>query len=946
MSCFDVKILDPNINTIEIETCIGDQPASIDILTYDNTSLIEVNHCVALLPSEINDLITVKDILAGSGINVADNSGIYTISLSNPTIYTSGIIDFVEGVQDIIGNSGLVSGSYISLSYNDNSGLTTISATGLQPSGNYSVIGHSHSAIDITDFDSSVSGLLPVKNITSGSGISVSNNSGDFTISVTGSFGLTGEQVDDRVNDLLKAGSYINLNYDDNSDSLTISATGLQPSGNYSLEGHTHNISDINNLQNELDNKQPSGIYASGIHYHTSSDITDFSSAVSGLLPVKNISSGSGIGISSVSGDFTISVTGQFGLTGEEVDDRVNDLLIGGSYISLNYNDNLNSLTINATGLQPSGNYSLEGHTHVIADVSGLQNALDNKQPSGSYASSIHNHITSDITDFSSGVSGLLPSINGSGYVSSTFNNNIYTISVSGLQPSGNYANSVHTHSYTDITNFASGIDQEVSTLLVGGSYINLNYDNVADTLTISATGLQPSGNYSVLGHTHSSSEITNFNSSVSGLLPVKNIVGGTSVNVSRVSGEYTISVTGVAASSASSLITSCHNLTGSTIPKMSAVYINGGHGNEPTITLAIASGEATSSKTFGLTMEDITDNHSGDVVVAGSLIDVNTSQFGVVEGTTLYLSPSVSGALTTTKPLAPNHLVSIGKIVRNHTNQGIIQVSVQNGFELYELHDVAVTGVADGQFLQRNNGLWVPSSSGNFTSLTVNGTGVSLSGHTHTSSNITDFNSSVSGLLPVTNIVAGSNVTISSVGTVFTISSTGGGGGDADEIEEYVTYTSLPTSGNINILYRTTDDGRLYQWSGSVYAEIGPDSVTTGSHSSQHYTNGTDPILNVVSRPAILTANVNNYAHNNADIVYINADANRIITGLVAAVDGTVKLLINASLYTITLDHQDVASNPENRFMVPFGSDYVLQPGYSITVVYDGDALRWRILA
>jgi hypothetical protein len=41
-------------------------------------------------------------------------------------------------------------------------------------------------------------------------------------------------------------------------------------------------------------------------------------------------------------------------------------------------------------------------------------------------------------------------------------------------------------------------------------------------------------------------------------------------------------------------------------------------------------------------------------------------------------------------------------------------------------------------------------ASSGNFlTGLTVNSTGVSLSGHTHTSSNITDFNSSVSGLLP-----------------------------------------------------------------------------------------------------------------------------------------------------------------------------------------------------
>ena len=40
-------------------------------------------------------------------------------------------------------------------------------------------------------------------------------------------------------------------------------------------------------------------------------------------------------------------------------------------------------------------------------------------------------------------------------------------------------------------------------------------------------------------------------------------------------------------------------------------------------------------------------------------------------------------------------------------------------------------------------------ADSGNFTTLQLNGTGVSISGHTHASSDITDFNSSVSGLLP-----------------------------------------------------------------------------------------------------------------------------------------------------------------------------------------------------
>jgi hypothetical protein len=96
--------------------------------------------------------------------------------------------------------------------------------------------------------------------------------------------------------------------------------------------------------------------------------------------------------------------------------------------------------------------------------------------------------------------------------------------------------------------------------------------------------------------------------------------------------------------------------------------------------------------------------------------------------------------------------MVAIGTIVRTHQNQGIIEVKIQNGFELHELHNVAINGVTNGQFLQYNSGsgLWLASSSGNFSTLNVNGTGVSISGHTHTSSNITNFNSSVSGLLPV----------------------------------------------------------------------------------------------------------------------------------------------------------------------------------------------------
>lgn len=64
---------------------------------------------------------------------------------------------------------------------------------------------------------------------------------------------------------------------------------------------------------------------------------------------------------------------------------------------------------------------------------------------------------------------------------------------------------------------------------------------------------------------------------------------------------------------------------------------------------------------------------------------------------------------------------------------------------------------------------------SGNFTQgLYVNSTGVSLTSHTHQTSSITDFNSSVSGLLSVVNVVGSANINVASSNKTFTVSSTG----------------------------------------------------------------------------------------------------------------------------------------------------------------------------
>jgi hypothetical protein len=148
-------------------------------------------------------------------------------------------------------------------------------------------------------------------------------------------------------------------------------------------------------------------------------------------------------------------------------------------------------------------------------------------------------------------------------------------------------------------------------------------------------------------------------------------------------------------------------NQTGATLPKKTVVYISGASGNRPLVSKAQANSESTSSKVFGILQQDILHNGTGYCVVEGQLQNVDTSMF--TEGQLLWLSPTVAGEFTTTKPSAPNHLVFCGYVVRAHPTEGIVEVKIQNGFELQELHNVAINGVTNGQALvyESSTQLW-----------------------------------------------------------------------------------------------------------------------------------------------------------------------------------------------------------------------------------------------
>lgn len=672
------------------------------------------------------------------------------------------------------------------LSFDSNSGRLLISGVAVSTSG------HQHQPSDITNFASSVSGLIPVKGISAGTGIVLSSNSGIFTINVSGNFGLTGEEVDDRVSGLLIGNSGISLTYDDLNNRLFISTSGLQPSGNYSLVGHSHQISDINSLQLELNNKAPI-LHAHGVIDPFGAIGTSFVIAPSSVGgPVVFNAAGGGVGrgqfgsevgtvcqgndfrlsnarnptdhihgnitnagtIGSVSG--LLIVTGNSGIL--TISSGINSSLINnfnssvsglvsGIYAPLN-NPTLTGIPLSPTA--PSGT-----NTNQIASTAFVRNELSSLVDAAPSTLDTLNELAAALGDdanFSTTVTNLIAgkvsktgdTMTGnlygpSGYFTNLFANNI-PVSVSG-----------HSHLSSDIIDFSNEIGRTVNTVVVDGSYINTVYDSGANTFTISATGLQPSGNYSLIGHshiindvsglqvaldskqpsgiyasgihTHISSDITNFDSSVSGLLPLNIATGiGASGNLARWTSNNTIS-SGLIYDDLSAVYITKPDNTGILQVSGTSAIANIFSNKGTSAVSALRLGHDTSNTSF------ITWYSEAHIlsILRSSLLYSAPSGMAFIAGTTSINNPALY--------INSNRYIGIGRYTP--------------AFQL----DV----IGTGNFSQN---------------LLVNNIPVSVSGHTHTSSNITNFNSSVSGLLPT---VSGSGYINSSfVNNIYTLSATG----------------------------------------------------------------------------------------------------------------------------------------------------------------------------
>ena len=146
-----------------------------------------------------------------------------------------------------------------------------------------------------------------------------------------------------------------------------------------------------------------------------------------------------------------------------------------------------------------------------------------------------------------------------------------------------------------------------------------------------------------------------------------------------------------------------CKNMSGYQINKGNVVRIVNALGDNPLIETASYLSEGNSANTLGIATENIPNDSFGMIITEGVLVGVNTT--GMTAGNLIYLGDT--GSFITTTPIAPNHGVRLGQVLRANQNNGSIHVRIDNGMELDEAHDVTYNSITTGDLLVRSGSVW-----------------------------------------------------------------------------------------------------------------------------------------------------------------------------------------------------------------------------------------------
>ena len=153
---------------------------------------------------------------------------------------------------------------------------------------------------------------------------------------------------------------------------------------------------------------------------------------------------------------------------------------------------------------------------------------------------------------------------------------------------------------------------------------------------------------------------------------------------------------------SPNSLFAYVTNADSVSITKGQVVYAFGGTGDRMTVKLANNTSDATSARTVGVVFSSsIAANQKGVIILQGLIDGLSILGSPFVDGDSVYLG-ATNGAITRTKPFAPNHLVYVATVTTASAGSaGRMYVKVQNGYELDELHDVSAQNPNDGDLLK-----------------------------------------------------------------------------------------------------------------------------------------------------------------------------------------------------------------------------------------------------
>lgn len=585
--------------------------------------------------------------------------------------------------------------------------------------------------------------------------------------------------------DLYAATTFDQLNFSSiEASSITVDGSAV------SLEGHSHSMSDIDGLSDAI-SAATSGFASEG-HTHVIGDIQSLTAKVNGLTSNKvEKTNGSFTNLSADNADLTsISAsTATFG-----------DLIVTGDVTM-----SLSMVTfgsIMASDIRVDGtSVALVGHTHPASEITGLQSVLDGL--SSTYALASHSHAISDVTGLPTIVSGITSSsieketgqfvnLNAINLSVSQLTVDATVVSANSMTVGGsNVSVEGHTHTMSEIEGLASGIsgiESSISTIESSISTLESSVSAMATTLSgISETGIsKQSATFQTLtvtgevtmslssvdfqninassltvngsavsleGHSHSASEISGLDAAISAATSSfassdhthPELSGLTSSTITKDTGTFTNLVVASASFTATNveaeeIIASTAtfgdiNVTGTaslSATHVSASTLTADSGTFTNLTVVSASFEATNVEATNIEASAIV---TSSITVGGSAVALvgHTHPASEVTG----LQSVLDGLSSTYASISHGHAISditnLSTILTGITESDIEKDTVTADIGYFRL--LSVSGSAN---------FAVNTVSAN--AVTVNGTEVALSGHTHSVADIDGLSTTLGG--------------------------------------------------------------------------------------------------------------------------------------------------------------------------------------------------------